>query len=113
MKHEIHSVISFVISAPYTLHLKFEDGSEQVIDFLPVLSGEIFGPLRELDVFNQVKLDPDARTIVWPNGADYDPAILHDWPKYSERFATRAKQWAHGDSRKVAESSPSYGRTKK
>lgn len=88
----------------------FEDGSVQVVDFLPILAGEIFTPLRELNLFNQVKLDPEARTVVWPNGADFDAALLHDWPQYAAEFAERAKQWEHRDSRKVAEPSPVYGR---
>jgi len=30
-------------------------------------------------VFRQVRLDPEVHTVVWPNGADFDPATLHDW----------------------------------
>jgi len=112
MKHEIHGITSFQITAPFTLRLVFEDRSVQVIDFLPILAGEVFGPLCDLKLFNQVKLEPEARTVVWPNGADFDPALLHDWPQYSEQFAERAKQWAQGDSRKVAEPGPSYGGSK-
>ena len=82
MKHEIHSILAFEITAPYTLRLTFEDRSVQVIDFLPILVGEVFGPLRDLKMFNQVKLDPETRTVVWPNGADFDPALLHDWPRH-------------------------------
>lgn len=26
------------------------------------------------------QIDPEVHTLVWPNGADCDPAILHDWP---------------------------------
>lgn len=25
--------------------------------------------------------DPELRTLVWPNGADFDPYVLHDWPR--------------------------------
>src|SRR5579863_2157903 len=31
-----------------TLRVGFDDGTEQVIDFQPVLAGELFGPLRDL-----------------------------------------------------------------
>jgi hypothetical protein len=51
------------------------------IDFEPVLTGSIYGPLRDEKVFRQVRLDPEVRTLVWPNGADFDPATLHDWPE--------------------------------
>ena len=63
-----------------SLRVRFDDGAVQEIDFLPVLSGELFGPLREKKLFAAVRLDPECHTLVWPNGADFDPATLHDWP---------------------------------
>ena len=93
MFHPIHRVESFQNVAPYTLLVRFHDGTEQRIDFQPVLAGELYRPLRDLDLFNQVRIDPEAHTLVWPNRADFDPAILHDWPNLAEAFATRARQW--------------------
>jgi hypothetical protein len=93
MTHPIYRVTWFKIEAPYALRIGFDDATEQVIDFKPVLAGELFGPLRELNVFNQVRLDPEVHTLVWPNGADFDPATLHDWPIHSKAIADRAKQW--------------------
>jgi hypothetical protein len=93
MIHPIHRVTSFQITAPYTLRVGFEDGTEQVIDFHPVLAGELFGPLRNCSMFDQVRLDPEVHTLVWPNGADFDPATLHDWPQYAAALAARAKRW--------------------
>ncbi len=78
--HRICRVQSFQIVAPYTLRVRFDDQTEQVIDFQPVLAGQMFGPLRDLNLFNQVRIDPEVHTLVWPNGADLDPATLHDWP---------------------------------
>ena len=34
-------------------------------------------PLRDPDYFAQVRVDPEAGTIVWPNGVDLDPQVLH------------------------------------
>lgn len=93
MKHPIHKVRSFKIVAPYTLHVEFEDATGQTIDFRPVLAGELFGPLRELSVFNQVQIDPEVHTLVWPNGADFDPATLHGWPENVNALAARAREW--------------------
>ena len=93
MTHPIHRVESFKIEGPYTLRIAFEDSTEQLVNFLPVLAGELFGPLRDLSVFNQVKIDLEVKTLVWPNGADFDPATLHDWPAHAESMAERAKQW--------------------
>src|SRR5476651_47852 len=80
MSHPIHRVESVEIVAPFTLRMRFDDGAERRIDFRPVLAGELFGPLRDVAVFTQVRLDPEVHTLVWPNGADFDPATLHDWP---------------------------------
>ena len=93
MNHPIFRVRRFRIMARYTLLVGFDDDTEQVIDFQPVLVGELFGPLRELSLFSQVVIDQDVHTLVWPNGADFDPATLHDWPEHVEALAARARNW--------------------
>jgi hypothetical protein len=93
MKHPIFRVRSFQLIGPYTLRVAFDDGTENVIDFQPVLIGELFGPLREISLFNQVMIDPEVHTLVWPNGADFDPATLHDWPEHVDALAARARTW--------------------
>ncbi len=93
MKHPIHFVQSFEHAGPWTLLVRFEDGVSRQVDFRPVLHGRLFGPLRALAVFNQVRLDPEVRTLVWPNGADFDPATLYDWPEEGPLLAARASEW--------------------
>ena len=93
MQHGIHQVTSFSIEAPYTLRVQFDDHTEQVINFRPVLAGEIYRLLRDPAIFNQVRIDPEVHTLVWPNGADFDPETLHDWPQHAHALAERAKQW--------------------
>jgi len=93
MSHPIYRVESFEIVSPYTLRVRFDDGAEQTINFRPVLSGELYGPLRDLSLFDQVVLDPEVHTLTWPNGADFDPATLHDWPRHAAALQARAEQW--------------------
>ncbi len=93
MEHPIYRVISFTRCAPFTLRVVFDDGLEQEIDFRPVLSGELYGPLRSEDVFEQVEIDPEAHTLVWPNGADFDPYVLHDWPDHVESMKNMTRRW--------------------
>lgn len=93
MSHPIYQVRSFEIVSDYTLRIRFDDGTERTINFLPVLSGELFGPLRALELFNQVQIDPEVCTLVWPNGADFDPATLHDWPEHAKAFGELASRW--------------------
>lgn len=87
-------VTAFRIVAPFTLRVEFDDGAARTIDFKPVLEGEVFGQLRDAKLFNQVKLDPEVHTLVWPNGADFDPATLHDWQEHEKELVAMAKQWA-------------------
>lgn len=93
MVHPIYRVRSVEIVKAHTLHVRFDDDTEQVIDFRPVLAGELFGPLRDLALFDQVRIDPEVHTLVWPNGADFDPATLHDWPVHAGALAARARRW--------------------
>lgn len=92
MLHPIHRVRSFQVVAPYTLRVKFDDESEQVINFEPMLAGDLYRPLKDLALFNQARIDPEVHTLAWPNGADFDPATLHDWPQYVAALTERARQ---------------------
>jgi len=94
MAHEVHRVTGFQKVGPFTLRVEFEDRTDQVIDFRPVLAGELFGPLANPEVFDQVRIDPEAGTLVWPNGADFDPVTLHNWPEEGPRLASLARKWA-------------------
>ena len=78
MSHPIYHISSFEILSPYTLRVKFDDNTEQAINFQPILAGELYKPLQDITLFNQVQVDPEVHTLVWPNGADFDPATLHD-----------------------------------
>ena len=96
MGHPVHRVARFAIVGPYTLAVTFADGTEQRIDFQPVLHGALFGPLRDLATFNAVILDTEVGTLTWPNGADFDPATLHDWPEVKDELTARARRWSNG-----------------
>lgn len=93
MQHPIHRVSSFRMVDDYQLAVTFDDETEQVIDFRPVLAGQMLGPLRDLTLFNQVQVDAEVRTLVWPNGADFDPATLHDWPSHVGALTELARKW--------------------
>src|SRR5437879_3558456 len=98
MNHAIHRVQSFGQIGTYVLEVCFVDGSARRIDFEPILEGELFGPLRDPNIFAQVKLDPEVHTLVWPSGADFDPAILHEWPEHEASFRAAAQRWKHANA---------------
>jgi hypothetical protein len=93
MKHAICKVKSFAIVGPYTLSVGFDDSTFREIDFSPILQGELYGPLRDLRLFEQVMLDGEVHTLVWPNGAGFDPATLHDGPSRPDLVTSALKQW--------------------
>jgi hypothetical protein len=93
MKHPLCQVKSFAIVGPYTLKVGFDDGQCREIDFRPILQGELYGLLRDLRLFEQVRLDVEVHTLVWPNGADFDPATLRHWPSQDVEVAGAVEHW--------------------
>ena len=93
MTHPIYRVVAFEGLGDHSLRVAFDDGLSRVIDFTPVLAGGLFGPLRDPAIFRQVWLDPEVHTLVWPNGADFDPATLHDWPEQVVVLQQLARRW--------------------
>jgi len=89
---KLYDVTGFEIVGDYILRIVFDDGTEQIIDFEPILLGPIFGPLRDLEIFNQVRLNADLGTLIWPTRADIDPTVLHDWPQHVEAIIDRRKK---------------------
>ena len=98
MAHRICKVITVEIAGPHQLRVGFDDGLVREIDFLPVLAGEMLAPLRDPALFRQVRIDPEVNTLVWPTGADFDPAMLHDWPDH----AGALNEWARELERQAA-----------
>ncbi len=93
-EHKLYRVTGFEIVDEYTLRVTFDDGTEQVIDFEPVLYGPLFAPLRDPAEFSQVRLIEYAGCLEWPTGADFDPETLHDWPHRKDEIIERRKQQA-------------------
>lgn len=62
----------------YTVWIRFNDGAEGEIDLEPELEGEVFGPLRDKELFRRFRVDPEIETLVWENGADLAPEFLYE-----------------------------------
>lgn len=59
----------------YELLLTFNDGVRKLVDLKPHLTGEVFGPLLDNELFIQYGLT--RHTIEWANGADLAPEFLY------------------------------------
>lgn len=68
------------VRVPFAVELRFTDGSYGVVDLAPWIQGRtgVFAGLQDPAVFAQVAVDPEAGTIIWPNGADLDPDVLYE-----------------------------------
>ena len=93
MEHKIYRVVSFEHVGPFALKVSFDDGTTQIIDFRPILAGGLYRRLQDEKFFDQVEIDPEVHTLAWPNGADFDPATLHDWPKYIDEMKKMVERW--------------------
>ena len=60
----------------YTIRLSFDDGSEGDVNLFKHLSGSMFEPLKDKNIFSKVRLDQELGTVLWPNGADFAPEFL-------------------------------------
>lgn len=60
----------------YKLRLTFDNGGVKEVDLSAELYGTIFEPLKDMEFFKQVTINPDTNTIEWPNGADFAPEFL-------------------------------------
>jgi hypothetical protein len=61
----------------FRLRLAFTDGLVREVDLSGDLWGQMAEPLQDPAYFRQVRVDAELGTVVWPNGYDLDPDVLH------------------------------------
>lgn len=63
----------------YSVELTFSDGLCATVDLSKWIVGHggMFALLQDENYFRQVKVDPEAKTIFWPNGVDFCPDVLY------------------------------------
>ena len=72
---KIPRVTKVEVQPPYALRLTFDDGTTRDVDLVDDLWGPMFEPLKDPAFFAQVSIDHG--TVMWPNGLDLDPLVLH------------------------------------
>lgn len=70
------NVLKVQTSSDYTVILTYDNGEIKKFDVKPYISGEWFGKLKDLSVFNTVR--PCGDTIEWIDGQDIAPHELYD-----------------------------------
>ncbi|WP_375199574.1 DUF2442 domain-containing protein [Lysinibacillus sp. RS11] len=83
--------ITFVIpTRNFKLLLMFDRQESRILDIRKFLKDDNSGLLAEvrdnLELFLQVTLDDIAGTVCWPNGVDFEPAVLYQESKDIDFF---------------------------
>lgn len=75
---QVIDVVDARVLVRHIVELQFADGEHRAFDLEPYLTGAMFEPLaKDYDLFCRMFVDPQAGTIVWPNGADISPRTLY------------------------------------
>ena len=62
----------------YKIRVYFNNGENGIVDLKDELIGDVFEPLKDIDLFKRFHIDPEIETIVWENGADLAPEFLYE-----------------------------------
>ena len=72
------SVVGVAVVGDHVLRLLFSDGTVGDVDFSAERWTGVLEPLNDPGYFAQVRVDPEAGTIVWPDGLDLPPEPLYE-----------------------------------
>ena len=74
----LKDVVSVEPLANHRLRIRFDDGTEGVVDVAETVQfSGVFEPLRDESFFAQATVHPELRTVCWPNDADLDSEVLY------------------------------------
>jgi hypothetical protein len=90
IRHTVPWRVNAVSALPdFCLRVTFVDGTSGEVDLRAFLrtadiDGTVFAPLRDSDLFAQVRIELGA--VQWPNGADLAPDTMYDEIKAHGRW---------------------------
>jgi hypothetical protein len=101
--YKIPDVESVEVPRDHVMRVTFDDGITRELEFLAGSNqGTVFAPLDDPMYFAQVKVDPESRTVAWPNRLDLDPAVLHG--DFEPAGGTRFRNLSSGGEGRTASS---------
>jgi hypothetical protein len=80
-------VVDARITEGYKIEIKFNEGTDGIIDFQNIIANdrrEIVQELLDKDKFQTVRVEYD--TLVWENGVDFAPEYLYERIKTKEHI---------------------------
>jgi len=78
----MNGIIAVTDVAPlegFQILVTFSDGAVMEIDLSDLIGrGSVFAAIRDRrDIFEQVRVNPESRTVEWPGEIDLDPDVLY------------------------------------
>ena len=73
----MHHIFSVIPKRNYILQLTFDGNEQRLFDLKPYLTGSLFEPLKNEELFRRVEVSKRPRGLVWPNGADLCADMLY------------------------------------
>ena len=77
----------------YKIFVRFSNGESGFVDLTDALWGQIFEPLRDVEMFRKFEVSHILHTIQWENDADLAPEYLYD--KMIEQTASHERTATH------------------
>jgi hypothetical protein len=75
---DIHDIVEVEVAGDHALRVIFDDGAVRDVNLEGQLDGPVFEPLRDPELFAQVRVDSESGTVTWPTGADLDPIVIYE-----------------------------------
>ena len=74
----LRDVVSVQTLPEHRLRVKFDDGTEGVVDVAQLVEFTgVFERLGDPEFFAKASVHPELRTVFWPNNADLDSDVLY------------------------------------
>lgn len=75
---ELSRLIEATYAGDYRVNLKFSDGVAGCVDFSDMLQHSFYVPLRDKQLFAQVKVNDEVHVLQWPGDIDMAPEITFE-----------------------------------
>lgn len=73
----LHRIVDVEARPDYRVWIRFEDGTEGVVDLSDLVGKGVFRRWNEPGEFEKVFIDEEVGTIAWPGGLDLAPDRLY------------------------------------
>jgi hypothetical protein len=74
----MHEIINAEYEGNFKINLFFDSGKSGVVDFSEYINiGGVFELFKDEEYFKKFYIDPEVKTLCWPDEIDLDPDVLY------------------------------------